>query len=212
MPVDRPPDISGVSDAFLEARAALLIGTKGIYCEGKFVVIQFTDDEFWIMTNCAPSKTAGDYTGDSAVWPQSVFNGNGSYSTAVTECTANDDESRVPMKAYLVGNLGTHLCNTKPILKAILDGEDDDTDHSPTLEDVFLTCAVLINFDGAWVIGTTYPTGAVVTYDGTHYIALRETVGDQPDTSPSDWEEYDAVDVGQALSVELAIDSSDSTT
>ena len=212
MPVSRPPDISGVSDAFLEARAELLIGTKGIYCEGKFVVIQFTDDEFWIMTNCAPSKTAGVYTGGSAVWPQSVFNGNGSYSTAADVCTANDGESRVPMKAFLVGNLGTHLCNTKPILKAILDLEGGSTDHSPELEDVTLTCAVLINFDGAWVIGTTYPKDAVVTHGGKHYIALRTTVGDQPDTSASDWEEYDEVDEGQALSVELAIDSSDSTT
>ena len=210
MPTTRPPLISGVSNAFLEARAELLIGTKGIYCQGIFAVIQFTDDEFWIMTNCAPSKTAGVYTGGSAVWPQSVFNGNGNYSTASDVCTANDGESRVPMKAYLVGNLGTHLCNTKPILKAILDGTSD----SPTLDDIFLTCAVLISFKGAWAGATSYVKDDVVTHDSKHYIALKasSTPGKDPTTETEYWEEYDEVDVGQALSVELAIDSSDSTT
>jgi hypothetical protein len=43
------------------------------------------------------------------------------------------------------------------------------------------------NFQGPWAIGTTYLVGQSVAYDGSVYIALRTTVGDQPDISPLDW-------------------------
>lgn len=39
----------------------------------------------------------------------------------------------------------------------------------------------------AWSSGTTYATGQVVSYSGVGYIALRTTVADQPNVSPSDW-------------------------
>lgn len=43
------------------------------------------------------------------------------------------------------------------------------------------------DFEGVWQVGTTYSTNDVVQHEGSSYIALRETVGDEPDLSPSDW-------------------------
>lgn len=44
-----------------------------------------------------------------------------------------------------------------------------------------------VTWQGSWAIGTTYDEKDVVEYDGSVYIALRTTVGDQPDTSTADW-------------------------
>lgn len=41
----------------------------------------------------------------------------------------------------------------------------------------------------SWGAGTSYATGAIVSHNGTFYIALRSTVGDDPESSPSDWAE-----------------------
>jgi hypothetical protein len=49
---------------------------------------------------------------------------------------------------------------------------------------------------GAWASGTTYYLGDLVTYGGANvYVALRETVGDAPDVSTSDWQAFlDGID------------------
>lgn len=39
-----------------------------------------------------------------------------------------------------------------------------------------------------WDIATSYGADAVVAYDGRLYVSLRATIGDQPDTSPLDWQ------------------------
>lgn len=41
---------------------------------------------------------------------------------------------------------------------------------------------------GAWVISTAYDAGDVVTYSGLVYLALQDSTGAQPDTSPTDWD------------------------
>lgn len=38
-----------------------------------------------------------------------------------------------------------------------------------------------------WEAGTSYNEGDLVTYDSLDYVALRETIGDQPDISGDDW-------------------------
>jgi Collagen triple helix repeat (20 copies)/Carbohydrate-binding module family 5/12 len=40
---------------------------------------------------------------------------------------------------------------------------------------------------GVWSSGTTYAANDTVQYNGSAYIALRATIGDNPSTSPSDW-------------------------
>lgn len=41
---------------------------------------------------------------------------------------------------------------------------------------------------GAWDSSKTYSTGSIVSYNGSIYIALRETTNDTPGSSPLDWE------------------------
>jgi hypothetical protein len=43
------------------------------------------------------------------------------------------------------------------------------------------------NYRGIWAIGTEYLISDLVSYGGKIYIALRDTVGDNPVTSTSDW-------------------------
>lgn len=43
------------------------------------------------------------------------------------------------------------------------------------------------NYRGIWAIGTDYLISDLVSYGGKIYIALRDTVGDNPVTSTSDW-------------------------
>jgi len=47
------------------------------------------------------------------------------------------------------------------------------------------------SFRPEWQSGVTYKTGAKVIYNTKHYKALRETVGDIPSSSTSDWELID---------------------
>lgn len=47
------------------------------------------------------------------------------------------------------------------------------------------------SFRPQWQSGVTYKTGAKVIYNTKHYKALRETVGDIPSSSTSDWELID---------------------
>lgn len=55
----------------------------------------------------------------------------------------------------------------------------------PTCEDVGITFSIL-----PWVNSHNYGTGDQVQYGGAAYIALRPTVGDNPLTSPLDWDLY----------------------
>ncbi len=43
-----------------------------------------------------------------------------------------------------------------------------------------------------WAVGTNYTTGERVTQNNETYIALRDNVGQDPTSSPSDWQLYDA--------------------
>jgi collagen triple helix repeat protein/uncharacterized protein DUF5907 len=45
------------------------------------------------------------------------------------------------------------------------------------------------DFQGAWQVGTTYSLNDVVQHEGSSFIALRTTVGDEPGASPADWDE-----------------------
>ena len=51
-----------------------------------------------------------------------------------------------------------------------------------------LVSFVLAQWKGEWAIGTQYARGDKVQHDGSSYIALVDTLGDQPDLSPADWD------------------------
>ncbi len=42
-------------------------------------------------------------------------------------------------------------------------------------------------FLGEWLVGTSYATGAAVSYGGSSYVALTPNLGREPDVSPSYW-------------------------
>ena len=91
--------------------------------------------------------------------------------------------------AYTPGDLVAYGAN---IYKCIL----ASTGNIPTNATYFSTFITSIQNAGAWASGTTYYLGDLVTYGGANvYVALRETVGDAPDVSTSDWQPFlDGVD------------------
>ena len=212
MSVPRPPEVTGLSNAMLEATAKLRIGQQGINCEGKFMVVEFYDPDvekptYWIMTTCLRDIAAGDYTGDEAVWPQSIFQGNGAY-TDLTGLNA----TKTPGKIHLCGSMGIYPCVTKEQLQAILNAENPDLAHTPpSLADVLFATYVIIR--GLWSSEVTYAEGEVVYYESKYYIALRQTVGDQSDISASDWAETvpETVDSGQYISASMPCNAADGT-
>lgn len=50
-------------------------------------------------------------------------------------------------------------------------------------------------FAETWDTNATYQEGDFVCYEDLYYVALRETIGDQPDTATSDWELTTAYDL-----------------
>lgn len=66
----------------------------------------------------------------------------------------------------------------------------DSTNNLPTNTTYFDTFINATQGAGAWDNGTTYYLGDIVSYGPNRYIALRETLGDAPDTSTSDWEVF----------------------
>jgi hypothetical protein len=91
--------------------------------------------------------------------------------------------------AYTPGDLVAYGAN---IYKCIL----ASTGNLPTNGTYFSTFLTSVQNAGAWANGTTYYLGDLVTYGGANvYVALRETVGDAPDVSASDWQAFlDGID------------------
>jgi hypothetical protein len=60
----------------------------------------------------------------------------------------------------------------------------------PTDTDFWALMLEGFNFRGEWATGTSYELSDLVTYGGKVYLALRDTVGDNPATSGIDWEVF----------------------
>jgi len=77
---------------------------------------------------------------------------------------------------------------------SVLAGEQTNTGHNPQTDaagGVGTNWALLdqgFNFQGTWLVGTTYQQYDVVAYSSSSYISLIfNNVGNTPSTSPSDW-------------------------
>jgi hypothetical protein len=73
-----------------------------------------------------------------------------------------------------------------------------------------------IYIPGGWQAADTYSLGHVVTHLGSSWIAKRETVGDEPNLSPADWESYTglgehggAITLRYKFSADTAVDAAD---
>ena len=64
------------------------------------------------------------------------------------------------------------------------------TGNLPTDDDFWALMLEGFNFRGEWATGTSYELSDLVTYGGKVYLALRDTVGDNPATSGADWEVF----------------------
>lgn len=124
----------------------------------------------------AIDATTGNLPTNATYWTQLVdgISAEGVYNSAT---------------AYTPGDLVAYGAN---IYKCIL----ASTGNIPTNATYFSTFLSSIQSAGAWANGTTYYLGDLVTYGGANvYVALRETVGDAPDVSASDWQPFlDGID------------------
>src|SRR5271170_3999894 len=82
----------------------------------------------------------------------------------------------------------------KSFYLSVLAGEQTNTGHNPQTDaagGVGTNWALLdqgFNFQGTWLVGTTYQQYDVVAYSSSSYISLIfNNVGNTPSTSPSDW-------------------------
>ena len=64
------------------------------------------------------------------------------------------------------------------------------TGNLPTDTDFWALMLEGFNYRGDWATGTSYELSDLVTFGGKVYLALRDTVGDNPATSASDWEVF----------------------
>jgi hypothetical protein len=64
------------------------------------------------------------------------------------------------------------------------------TGNLPTDTDFWALMLEGFNYRGDWATGTSYELSDLVTFGGKVYLALRDTVGDNPATSTLDWEVF----------------------
>lgn len=64
------------------------------------------------------------------------------------------------------------------------------TGNLPTDTDFWALMLEGFNYRGDWAVGSSYELSDLVTYGGKVYLALRDTVGDNPATATADWQVF----------------------